>query len=81
LKNYWAYRNMIDEGVNICCGTDLPLDTANIPLSIYFAVGRMFPDGKPEAGFNKEQALSIAEVLRAWTIGGQYVNFDDQRLG
>lgn len=81
LKNYWAYRNMIDEGVNICCGTDLPLDTANIPLSLYFAVGRMFPDGKPEAGFNKEQALSIAEVLRAWTIGGQYVNFDDQRLG
>ncbi|MEH7109644.1 amidohydrolase [Bacillus sp. JJ1764] len=81
LKQYWAYRSMIDEGVNICCGTDLPLDTPNIPLSIYHAVGRRFPDGKPEQGFNKEQGMSIAENLRAWTIGGQYVNFEDQRLG
>lgn len=81
LKHYWSYRSMIDEGVNLCCGTDLPLDTPNVPQSIYHAVGRLFPDGKPESGFNKEQAMSIAEILRAWTIGGQYVNFEDHRLG
>lgn len=81
INNYWPYKRMIDKGVNICCGTDLPLDIPNIPLSVYFVTSRRFPDGNPLTGFNKKQSMSKADILRAWTIGGQYANFSDDKLG
>ncbi len=81
IKNYWPYRNMLAAGVNVCCGTDLPLTAPDIPLSAYLALSRRFRDGKPENGVNPSQALTVAECLRAWTIGGQYANFQEKSLG
>ena len=81
IENYWAYRQMLKAGVKICCGTDLPLTIPDIPLSAYLTVGRRFPDGKPEGGINPACALTVAEILKAWTIGGQYANFKERELG
>lgn len=81
VENYWAYKRMLRAGVNICCGTDLPLTIPDIPLSAYLTVGRRFPDGKPEQGINPACGLNVEELLRAWTIGGQYANFREKELG
>ncbi|MBC8586391.1 amidohydrolase [Youxingia wuxianensis] len=81
LSNYWAYKRMLESGVNVCVGTDLPLSEPDIPLSLYFTVARKFLDGKPEGGFNKEQGITVAQTLRAWSAGGAYVNFMDKKLG
>lgn len=81
LDRIWAYKRMAEAGVNICTGTDMPLDIPNVPVSIYYASGRHFPDGSPAEGFQKEQGLSVAEVLRAWCYGGQYANFREAELG
>lgn len=81
IKNYWNYRGMIDQGVKICCGTDMPLTVPDIPLSVYHAVGRRFPDGKPVEGINAAGAITIEEILKAWTINGQYANFKEKELG
>ncbi|HCD45505.1 MAG TPA: amidohydrolase [Lachnoclostridium sp.] len=69
-KNYWNRRKMADSGVTISCGTDLPLLYDDIPESIYHTVGAMFPEGG--APFNEENALTVSELLKAWTYGGQY---------
>lgn len=69
-KYYWNRRKMVDSGVIISCGTDLPLMIPNIPESIYHGCGGLFPEGgKP---FNKENTITIDEMLTAWTKGGQY---------
>lgn len=68
--NYWNRRKMADSGVVISCGTDLPLLYDNIPESIYHGVGALFPEGGQP--FNKENTLTVAELLKAWTWGGQY---------
>lgn len=81
LDRTWAYKRMVDAGVNVVTGTDMPLDVADIPKSLYFVSGRYFLDGEPEGGFQKEQGLSVAEVLKAWTINGQYANFREDILG
>ena len=81
LDEIWAYRRMADAGVNLCSGTDMPLDVPCIPESVYYVSGRYFPDGTPAGGFMKEQGLSIAEVLKAWSYGGQYANFREKELG
>ncbi len=81
LDRIWNYRRMVDEGVNVCTGTDMPLDIPCVPTSIYYVAGRRFPDGSPEGGFMPENGLTIAEVLKAWTINGQYANFRENELG
>ena len=61
---------MADSGVTISCGTDLPLLIDDIPQSIYHAVGAFFPEGGEP--FNKQNTLTINELLNAWTFGGAY---------
>uniref|UniRef100_UPI003260BEDC amidohydrolase family protein n=1 Tax=Clostridium sp. NkU-1 TaxID=1095009 RepID=UPI003260BEDC len=70
---------MADSGVIISCGTDLPLLYDNIPESIYHTVGALFPEGG--APFNEENTLTTAELLKAWTYGGQYNLGCESQLG
>lgn len=78
-KNYWNRRKMIDAGVVLSCATDLPLLYDNIPESIYHSVGAQFPEGGEP--FNKENVLTVSELLKAWTFGGQYNLGRENELG
>ena len=69
-RYYWNRRKMADSGVTISCGTDLPLLIDDIPESVYHAVGGFFPEGGEP--FNKENTLTLSELLKAWTYGGAY---------
>lgn len=81
VKNYWPYKRMFENGVHVACGTDLPLTIPDIPLSAYLTVNRTFTSGKPEGGINKECALTVDQILAAWTREGQYANFKEKVLG
>ncbi|EKQ57472.1 MULTISPECIES: amidohydrolase family protein [unclassified Clostridium] len=78
-KYFWNRRKMLDSGVVVSCGTDLPLMITNIPESIYHACGGYFADGKDP--YNKQNTMSIVELLKAWTIGGQYNCGFEDKLG
>lgn len=80
-KTIWPYRSLLDSGVTLCWGTDLPLDVPDIPMSVCFASERRFPDGEPEGGYNAQEAITPGEVLAGWTYNGQKANFDEDRLG
>lgn len=78
-KNYWNRRKMADSGIVISCATDLPLLYDDIGESIYHTVGGQFPEGGEP--FNIENTLTVAELLKAWTYGGQYNLGREQVLG
>ena len=69
LSRSWNRRAMVDGGCTLCCGTDLPLLIPHLGDSIYSACGGYFADGLE---VNPQNAVSIAELLRAWTAGGAY---------
>lgn len=77
--NYWNRRKMADFGVVISCGTDLPLLYDDIPESIYHSAGARFPEGGEP--FNPENTLTVGELLKAWTRGGQYNLGQEETLG
>ena len=81
IRNYWPYKRMFENGVHTVCGTDLPLTVPDIPLSAYLTINRTFTSGKPEGGINKECALTVDQILTAWTREGQYANFKEEVLG
>ena len=70
---------MADSGVLLSCGTDLPLLIDNIPESVYHAVGGYFPEGGEP--FNKQNMLTVEELLTAWTRGGAYNLYAEEDLG
>ena len=78
-RYYWNRRKMADSGVMISCGTDLPLLIDDIPESIYHAVGGLFPEGGEP--FNKENTLTISELLKAWSYGGAYNLSMEEEIG
>jgi len=80
-KTIWPYRTMKKESVNLCWGTDLPLDVPDIPQSIGYACYRQFSDNLPIGGYNPEEAITPQEVLEGWTYSGQKANFEEKRLG
>ena len=53
------------------------VQTCALPIS----VNRTFPDGRPEGGVNRECALTVDQILKAWTREGQYANFKEDVLG
>lgn len=76
---YWNRRKIADSGVLLSCGTDLPLLIDDIPESVYHAVGGYFPEGGEP--FNKQNMLTIPELLTAWTKGGTYNLYCEDTLG
>ncbi len=78
-EQYWNRRKMADSGVILSCATDLPLLYDDIPQSIYHSVGARFPEGGEP--FNEKNTLTTAELLKAWTYGGQYNLGQEDWLG
>lgn len=76
---YWNRRKMVDSGVVVSCGTDLPLMITDIPESIYHSCGGFFPEGGEP--FNKQNTISVEELLKAWTSFGQYNLGMEDKLG
>ncbi|MVB09998.1 N-substituted formamide deformylase [Caprobacter fermentans] len=78
-RNYWNRRKMQDSGVVLSCATDLPLLVDNIPESVYHSVYGLFPEGGEP--FNRQNTLTVGELLTAWTRGGQYNLGRETELG
>ena len=57
----------------------IPLLIDDIPESIYHAVGGYFPEGGEP--FNKQNMLTIPELLTAWSAGGAYNLYQEKELG
>lgn len=68
-KYYWNRRKMQDSGMNLSGATDLPLMITSVPQSIYYSCGG-YMDGREET-FQKENTITVSEMLKAWTAGGQ----------
>ena len=66
----WPLRSLLDAGATLAFGTDSPVTGIEPLRAIYTAVARRDADTRlPEGGWLPEQAISVAEALRAYTWG------------
>lgn len=61
--------------------SDFPGETLNPFYGIYAAVTRQDPQGKPEGGWHPEQRMTLEEVLRGYTVGAAFAEFEEQMKG
>jgi predicted amidohydrolase YtcJ len=65
----YAWRSLLDAGALLAFGTDAPIEPIEPLRSLHAAVTRQEPSGEPAGGWYPEQRLSLAEAIRAYTVG------------
>ena len=80
-KTTYAFRSLLDSGATLAFGTDWTVAPLDPLLTIYAAVTRRTLDGKNPNGWIPEQAISVEEAVRAYTVGSAIAEFQENEKG
>ena len=80
-KSCHAWRTLTDLGVCITGSSDIPVETPNVFMGVYSIVTRKNVNGVPEEPWLSEQAVTVEEALKIYTINGAYAAFEDNIKG
>jgi predicted amidohydrolase YtcJ len=78
-RGAYAWRTMEQSGVRLAFGTDHPVEPLNPLRGIYACVTRQLPQGGPS--WEPQEALSLNDCLRAYTVGSAYAEFEEKAKG
>jgi predicted amidohydrolase YtcJ len=81
LKGAYAWRSLRRAGVRMAFNSDLPGTDYNIFYGLHSAITRTDRNGTPAGGWRKEEALTIEEAIRGWTIWAAYAGFGEAGAG
>jgi predicted amidohydrolase YtcJ len=81
MKGAYAWRTFLQQGSRIACGSDFPVESPNPFFGIHAAVTREDHDGQPIAGWYPEQAMSLKEAFRCFTLDAAYAGNAEKTLG
>jgi hypothetical protein len=81
LKGAYAWRSFLDQGTPIAGGSDFPVESDNPFFGLHAAVTRTDHDGRPPGGWHPEQAMTLLEAFRAFTLDAAYAQFQEKTTG
>src|SRR5262249_15266035 len=76
----YAWRQVLDSGAPLACGSDFPVEGINPRAGLYSAETRRWPGG-PQGGWMPEQRLTRLEALRCFTWGPAFASYAEDRRG
>jgi hypothetical protein len=80
-KGTYAFQSLLDVGAILAFGSDWFVAPMEPLMGIYAAVTRRTLDGKRPNGWVPEQKITVAEAVRAYTMGSAYASFDEKIKG
>jgi predicted amidohydrolase YtcJ len=81
VKGTYAFRALLDSGAVLAFGSDWDVAPMAPLMGIYAAATRRTLDGKHPDGWVPEQKITVAEAIRAYTMGSAYASFDERIKG
>ncbi|MBT8097961.1 MAG: amidohydrolase family protein, partial [Woeseia sp.] len=81
IKTTYAFRTILDAGVNLTFGSDWPVAPLSPLQGVYAAVTRRTTDGLNPAGWLPQQKISVEEALIAYTSTNAFANFEEDVAG
>lgn len=73
-KGAYVWRKLLDQGVVISSGTDVPVEAVDPMANFHALVTRKMKDG---TAFFPEQRMTREEALRSYTINGAFAAFEE----
>jgi predicted amidohydrolase YtcJ len=81
LQGSYAWRTMLDNHVPLAFGSDFPVESPNPFPGLAAAISREDARGEPPGGWTPQQRLTLEQAFAAFTRGGAYAGFAEDRLG
>jgi predicted amidohydrolase YtcJ len=81
LKGAYAWRTFLDQGTRIAGGSDFPVESDNPFFGLHAAVTRTDHANRPAGGWHSEQAMTLLEAFRAFTLDAAYAEHHEQMIG
>ncbi|HEY1146393.1 MAG TPA: amidohydrolase, partial [Allosphingosinicella sp.] len=81
LGGAYAWRSMLANNVPLAFGSDYPVESPNPFHGLAVAITREDAEGQPPGGWMPEQKLDLTQAFAAFTTGGAYASFAEDRLG
>lgn len=80
-KTTYAFNTMERMGIHTAYGTDCPVEGYHVFKGIQCAVTRQDLHHIPEEGWLPEEAVTVEEALRAYTLGSAYAEGEENHKG
>ncbi|WP_375238538.1 amidohydrolase [Aurantibacter sp.] len=77
----YMWQDLLQSGVPIINGTDVPVEPINPIASFYASVSRKTLKGFPEGGFEPEQKMTRTQALKSYTLDAAYGAFEEKIKG
>jgi predicted amidohydrolase YtcJ len=81
LKGAYAWRTFLDQGTRIAGGSDFPVESPNPFFGLHAAVTRTDQENRPVGGWHPEQAMTLIEAFRAFTLDAAYAQHQEKSIG
>ncbi len=81
IRGAYAWRLFLDQGTVVAAGSDFPVEQPNPFDGLFAAVARTNHAGEPAGGWFPDQAMTVAEVFRSFTLDAAYAGHQEDRLG
>ncbi|GGY46671.1 amidohydrolase [Pseudoduganella albidiflava] len=81
IRGAYAWRTFLKQGSRIACGSDFPIESPNPFQGMHAAVTRQDMQDRPPQGWYPEQAMSVKEALRCFTLDAAYAARQENVIG
>lgn len=81
LRCAYAWQSLLKSGAKLAFGTDFPVESPNPFPGLSAAISRQDIHGQPQGGWYPKQRLSFEQALAAYTRGGAYAGFAEDKIG
>lgn len=80
-KKTYAYKTILDKGIQVSFGSDGPIDSISVIYGIHSAVNRQDRSLYPQNGWLENEKISVKEAVYCYTMGGAYSSFSEDKKG
>ncbi|WP_343030494.1 amidohydrolase [Fulvivirga aurantia] len=81
VEGAYMWQKLLQSGVPIVNGTDVPVEPINPIASYYASVTRQTLEGTPKGGYEPEQKMTREQALRSYTLDAAYGAFEEDIKG
>ncbi|WP_228893873.1 amidohydrolase [Pseudoduganella aquatica] len=81
IKGAYAWHTFLKQGSKIACGSDFPIESPNPLAGIHAAVTRQDGSGMPAGGWYKNEAMTLTQAFRCFTLDAAYAARQEKEVG
>nr|WP_307732452.1 amidohydrolase [Massilia sp. MB5] len=81
IKGAYAWHSFLKQGSKIACGSDFPIESPNPFEGLHAAVTRQDNAGLPVGGWYRNQAMSLKQAFRCFTLDAAYAARQENAIG